>query len=263
MKKYLFLLLSILTLAGCSSNNPELPQNAPTPPQTIHAPTLPQTTTSLEGDSRLVTPSTTESLPETTQGCVDVFGTGICDRKEKPLEAPTNLKVEHLGPSSHPLGQTAAVFFNQLDYLGRPTGVEATLTASMQRTSDNRPKIKVDPPGFNNRPLEYGWLYHRSHLIAYTLYDSPLTEKAENIITGTQHLNQVLMMPLEEQVRTALKQYPLVTYVVIPHYEGEELVARYLTIDIVTPNSSDSWKVPNVQPGYVINYLTGESERID
>lgn len=173
--------------------------------------------------------------------------------------------IELSGAGIH-VGETVSADFWPLDGYGRPTGARATLSQNMMRSSEGRPGITIDPPGFKNKQYVNAnakkyWLYNRSHLIAYTLFNGD-TEVKENLVTGTQQMNQVYMTQYEDEVRLALRNGELVEYQVEPMYREAELVPRALALRM--RSSLDTLNktviIYNVQDGVTIDYLTGDSQ---
>ena len=172
---------------------------------------------------------------------------------------PVPQETQFLGESDLSYQDQLQAHWEPLDAYGRPQGVWAVVSPQTTRKSAGRPDIVVDPPGFLNQKTDSGWLYNRSHLLAYTLWSDDRTERAENIITGTEYMNQVLMAELEDAIRAALADGTPVTVRMTPEYQGADLVARAVVMDIVTPTTSQAYRIPNVEPGWVIDYRTGEA----
>ena len=109
-------------------------------------------------------------------------------------------------------------------------------------------------------------LYNRTHLIARCLCENG--DVPQNLITGTQHLNQTTMQPLENRVVEYIRQTKNhVLYRVTPTFEGDELVARGLRVEArsIEDNGAGvslNMYCYNVQPGLEIDYATGESRPI-
>ena len=108
------------------------------------------------------------------------------------------------------------------------------------------------------------YLYNRCHLIGWQL--SAENANKQNLITGTRYLNTEGMLPFENKVAEYIDNHGKnhVLYRVTPIYEGENLLASGVEME--------AWSVEdngkgvcfnvycyNVQPGIVIDYLTGES----
>jgi DNA-entry nuclease len=113
--------------------------------------------------------------------------------------------------------------------------------------------IDSDPP----------FLYHRCHLIAYSLTGQGANEK--DLITGTRYFNVHGMLPFEKEVMDYLWDTDFhVLYRVTPVFEGNELLCRGVIME--------AWSVEdrgrsvcfcafvyNVQPGIVLDYRDGSS----
>jgi len=127
----------------------------------------------------------------------------------------------------------------------------------------------VRPSGWHtvkyNDLIEGNYLYNRCHLIGYQLTGENANIK--NLITGTRYLNIEGMLPFEDKVAKYVERTGNhVLYRVTPKYTDENLVADGVEIE--------AWSVEdkgkgicfnvycyNVQPGIVIYYATGNSER--
>ena len=113
--------------------------------------------------------------------------------------------------------------------------------------------IDSDPP----------FLYNRCHLIAYCLTAENANE--ENLITGTHYMNVEGMLPFEEQVAKYLDRNDNhVLYRVTPVFEGDNLVAGGVLMEAYSVEDDGegiSFCVYcyNVQPGVIIDYVTGAS----
>ena len=109
-------------------------------------------------------------------------------------------------------------------------------------------------------------LYNRSHLIAFQLTGE--NANRENLISGTQYMNQTVMTRFENMVAAYITETGNhVLYRVTPIFTGNNLVADGVLME--------GWSVEdngdgicycvylyNVQPGVEINYATGESELV-
>ena len=110
------------------------------------------------------------------------------------------------------------------------------------------------------------YLYNRCHLIGYQLTGE--NANVCNLITGTRSMNVDGMLPFENMVADYVKETGNhVLYRVIPIFEGNELVARGVTIEGYSVEDNGEGicfnvYVYNVQPGIEIDYATGESKLI-
>lgn len=160
-----------------------------------------------------------------------------------------------------------SLHFSDLDELGRPGVAVATLSKDTIRSSKGRPSIKVDPVGYKQKQYVNAkgkkfWLYNRSHLIAYTFWNGEI-DIAENLVTGTEYFNQVLMTEYEDLVRDTIKNGQKVMYRVTPNYRDRELLPRSLTMEMLSEDGSLNQTVTifNIQDGISINYETGDSSQ--
>ena len=109
------------------------------------------------------------------------------------------------------------------------------------------------------------YLYNRCHLIGYQLAGENANEL--NLITGTRYLNVEGMLPFENMVADYVEETENhVLYRVTPDFHEEELVARGVWIEAYSLEDNGAGicfnvYIYNVQPGIIINYATGESER--
>ena len=153
-----------------------------------------------------------------------------------------------------------------LDGLGRCGVTIACVGRDIMPTEPRGAIGQVKPTGWYT--VKYDWvdgkyLYNRCHLIGYQLTGE--NANVCNLITGTRYLNVEGMLPFENLVADYVKETGNhVIYRVIPVFEGEELVARGVTME--------GWSVEdegegvcfyvycyNAQPGVTIDYATGES----
>lgn len=164
--------------------------------------------------------------------------------------------------------------YSPLDALGRCGAATACLgPETLPPEGERRGEIShVHPSGwqlatYNQNVVPGESLYNRTHLIARCLCENG--DIPQNLITGTQHLNQSTMQPLENRVVDYIRQSGNhVLYRVTPLFEGDELVARGLrmearSIEDEGAGISLSMYCYNVQPGVQIDYATGESHRVD
>lgn len=152
-----------------------------------------------------------------------------------------------------------------LDWLGRNTSAVAILGEGLYTYSE-RPNISsIHPSGWNQKfytNIPNGALYNRSHLIArkFTYNDTP-----ENLMTGTQYFNQVVMVQIENYVENYMKETGnSVKYRVTPVYESTNLLASAIYMEAYSIEDAGeglqfNLYVPNRQPGIAINYADGSS----
>lgn len=128
----------------------------------------------------------------------------------------------------------------------------------------------VKPSGWHtvrDDSLDGKYLYNRCHLIAWCL--SGMNAEKRNLITGTRYMNVEGMLPYEKKVSDFIfAGGGRVYYKVTPDFRSGELVARGVRIQaysLADKGKSINFDVYcyNVQPGYKINYATGEATKID
>ncbi len=164
----------------------------------------------------------------------------------------------------------AYVSFSQLDALGRTGPAMACLAPETLPTRPRGQIGNVRPSGWHTTRyddlIDDKYLYNRAHVIGFSLCGDNATP--ENLFTGTRYLNAVSMLSYEVRVLNYIvKTGNHVLYRCSPVYDGNDLVA--------TGVQMEAWSVEdegtlcfnvflfNVQPGIVIDYATGESERAE
>lgn len=127
----------------------------------------------------------------------------------------------------------------------------------------------VKPSGWHtvryNGLVSGNYLYNRCHLIGYQLAGENANER--NLVTGTRYLNIEGMLPYEDLVDDHLEDFDHhVAYRVTPVFTGDELVCRGVVLEGLCLEC-DSIRffvfAYNVQPGIGIDYMTGDSWRLD
>ncbi|MBR3019600.1 MAG: DNA/RNA non-specific endonuclease [Clostridia bacterium] len=154
--------------------------------------------------------------------------------------------------------------YSKLDKLSRPGPAYALLNQSILPSAPNSSIRSYTPVGFQtikfNIVSSGGWLYNRTHLIG-NLFGG--ADDAQNLITCTEYLNQVLMYPIESEIYTYLSAgLGSVRMAVIPSYDGDELLCRGLYIyawSLSDESIRYSVFLPNVQPGIIIDYSDGSA----
>ncbi len=160
-------------------------------------------------------------------------------------------------------------YYGDLDTLGRCTVTFANVCPQTQPTEKRGTIGQVRPSGWHtvkyNDLIDGNYLYNRCHLIGYQLTGE--NANISNLITGTRYLNVEGMLPFEDMVDDYVDETGNhVLYRVTPIFKGDELVARGVRME--------AWSVEdagtgicfdvfcyNVQPGIVIDYATGDSQR--
>lgn len=161
--------------------------------------------------------------------------------------------------------------YSDLDPLGRCGVAFACLTKDMMPPFDaERGDISgIKPSGWKSIPaddIDKGWLYNRSHLIAWALTGQDANPK--NLVTGTRQFNNDAMLPNEIAVEEVLDANPglHVMYRVTPVYVGQELVCRGVIMEAFSVEDNGGaicycFFIPNVQKGWTIDYMTGTAKR--
>ncbi len=166
---------------------------------------------------------------------------------------------------------TAEAFeqYSELDELGRCGEAYSCVGKEIMPTEERGEIGHIKPSGwvqakyFGVVDSEPPYLYNRCHLIAFCLAGENDNEK--NLITGTRYMNVEGMLPWETRVADYIDRTGNhVLYRVTPDFRGEELVARGVLIEAYSVEDSGAGicfnvYCYNVQPGIVIDYMTGES----
>lgn len=159
--------------------------------------------------------------------------------------------------------------YSELDDLGRCGVAFANVSRELMPTGKRGKIGSVKPSGWRQEKYEGlidsdpPFLYNRCHLIAYCLTAENANEK--NLITGTHYMNVEGMLPFEEQVAKYLDRNDNhVLYRVTPVFEGDNLVAGGVLMEAYSVEDNGegiSFCVYcyNVQPGVIIDYVTGAS----
>ena len=127
----------------------------------------------------------------------------------------------------------------------------------------------INPTGFVQKKYDTsivpgGYIYHRSHLIAWKLGGIDVDKR--NLMTGTQSFNVKGMKKFEDRVYNYLKQNQAnnVLYRVTPYFEGNNKLANGVNIEAYSIEDNGKLHfnvyVYNIQDGIIIDYTTGESK---
>lgn len=166
--------------------------------------------------------------------------------------------------------QTASYFeLAPLDVLGRCQEAKACIGPDTLTYDERGSMGMIKPSGWNTARyddlIEDMYLFNRCHLLGYAL--TGIEADARNLITGTRYMNIHGMLEFEVQVaRYVQKTGNHVEYHVRPVFVKDELVCRGL---LMQAQSVEDRGVGlefcvycfNVQPGIIIDYKTGESQR--
>ncbi len=161
-------------------------------------------------------------------------------------------------------------YYSDLDPLGRCGTAFANICQEIMPTEERGNIGDIYPSGWNNErseSIDQEYLFNRCHLIGFQLTGDNANEK--NLITGTRYFNIEGMLPFENGVRKYINETQNhVLYRVTPVYEGENLVASGVVLEAwsVEDNGkgvSFDVYIYNVQPGFYIDYSTGENQRLE
>ncbi len=159
--------------------------------------------------------------------------------------------------------------YSELDILDR-CGVAHACVGKETMPTEERGEIgHIKPSGWKQAKYfgvvnsEPPYLYNRCHMIAYCLTGENDNEK--NLITGTRYMNVEGMLPWETKVASYIdKTGNHVLYRVTPDFRDDELLARGVLIEAYSVEDKGQGICfcvysYNVQPGVVIDYMSGES----
>ena len=165
--------------------------------------------------------------------------------------------------TSSQLTKKPYIKLSKLDSLGRcGTAMMCAYKTGIANTA--RGDISsVHPSGWNQAFVKKNGksyaLYNRSHLLMWKM--SQLNSQSENLITGSEYFNKILMLSVESQVLDYVRSSgDHVMYRVTPIFKGRELVPRGVLMEaksVETPGLSLCRYVPNIEPDITINYATG------
>ena len=153
-----------------------------------------------------------------------------------------------------------------LDGLGRCTGAFACVGPETLPKEKRGDISEVKPTGWHRSEysdIDGGLLFNRCHLIGHMLTGQDANER--NLITGTRYMNTEGMLPFEESVLMYVEGTGHhVLYRVRPFYEGQNLVASGVLMEarsVEDPLVQFCAFCYNVQPGFEIDYATGDNRR--
>lgn len=221
--------------------------------------------------------------PFLTHGAVEFLGTRGADQFVTAAQHENeNVSIpEYTGNPSVALSDTSGLsaesaskepILAKLDPSGRCGSVEMVVSLeTAPPRGEKRGSIgMVKPSGWHtirDDSLDGKYLYNRCHLIAWCL--SGMNAEKRNLITGTRYMNVEGMLPYETKVSDFIfAGGGRVYYRVTPDFRKGELVARGVRIQaysLANRGKSIDFDVYcyNVQPGYKIDYATGEASKID
>lgn len=159
--------------------------------------------------------------------------------------------------------------YSELDELGRTQTAMACLGRDLMPTDERETISSVRPTGWHlvryDDLIEDHYLYNRCHIIGFQLTGENANER--NLFTGTRHLNVDGMLPFENIVASYIRRTGNhVIYRVTPVFEGSNLLASGIKMEAYSVEDSGTsvqFNVFcfNVQPGVIIDYSDGYSQR--
>ena len=161
--------------------------------------------------------------------------------------------------------------YSVLDSLNRPGVAIACVGTDIMPTEERGEIGMIKPAGWHTVKypdlIEDVYLYNRCHIIGYQLTGENANE--QNLLTGTRYFNTEGMLPFENEVSSYVhKTGNHVMYRVTPVYIGDELVCRGVLMEGYSVEDNGSGVcfcvyAYNVQPGIVIDYMTGDSHKAE
>ena len=161
--------------------------------------------------------------------------------------------------------------YADLDEFGRCGVAYANICKELMPTEKRGQIGQVKPSGWKtvryDDLVDGKYLYNRCHLIGFQLAGENANPK--NLITGTRYLNIDGMVEHENMVADYAKRTGNhVLYRVTPVFVNNELVCRGLFIEALSVEDNGRGVcfhiyAHNVQPGIVIDYATGNSQRAE
>lgn len=156
--------------------------------------------------------------------------------------------------------------YSDLDWMGRCDEAYANVGVDLMPTEPRGDISSVKPTGWHSVKYDIvdgKYLYNRCHLIGYQL----TAENANklNLITGTRYLNVQGMLDFENMVADYVKETKNhVLYRVTPVFEGDDAVANGVLMEAQSVEDNGAGITfcvycYNVQPGIVVDYVTGDS----
>ena len=168
-------------------------------------------------------------------------------------------ETEDLVPESFEL-------YYPLDALGRCTLADAVIGQDIMASGARGEIWTVKPTGWHSdryASVDGEALYNRCHLIAHYLSDEDANPR--NLVTGTRYMNTLGMNAAENMVGDYVKESGNhVRYRVTPVFTGDHLICDGLLVEAfsIEDDGEDICfciYAYNVQPGFVIDYATGDN----
>lgn len=159
-----------------------------------------------------------------------------------------------------------SIKLSSLDSLGRCGVTFSYLGPETLPKEKRKPIGMVRPSGWQLAKYDFvenRYVYHRSHLQGFQL--TGINADPRNLITGTQYLNVIGMLPFENRTADYIKQSRNhVLYRVTPIFNETDLVARGVQMEAYSVEDNGRLHfnvfIHNVQPGLEINYKNGKTK---
>lgn len=159
------------------------------------------------------------------------------------------------------------IYLSPLDDYGRAGMCKGLFDYSHMPDYPREP-LNTKPTGWHQKKYDTsivpgGWLYARSHLVAFQL--SGYQDNPQNLMTGTRDFNNEGMLPFENMTADHMREERehRVLYRVTPDFRGNELLARGILLESDCLDCDDTADycayVRNIQDGIIIDYATGEN----
>lgn len=150
---------------------------------------------------------------------------------------------------------------SELDSLGRCGQAFEVIGKDILPSEERKDIASIYPTGWHQENYGGTYVYDRSHLLAFCL--SGLNDEKRNLITGTEHMNQDVMVDYEIQIKNYVSRSGNhVVYRVTPDFRNNELVARGVQMEAYSVEDNGQGICMNIylyntQPGVAIDYETG------
>ena len=268
----ILLVLLVLAFIGIRMRDKAGTVGAAGPEQTQESASLAGTAENYADGSSGINPDFPEQIPadseenEQTQGSAGLFTLDMVPAYSGRAYADINGDVPFFAQEE----MTAEPFHEYwpLDDLGRCTGAYACVGPETLPTQKRGDISSVRPTGWNtNRysDIDGEMLFNRCHMIGHMLTGQDANER--NLITGTRYMNVEGMLPFEESVVMYVEGTGHhVMYRVRPFFEGDNLVCTGVLMEarsVEDPLVQFCAFCYNVQPGFEIDYATGDNRRAD
>ena len=258
LKKIIVASIITLFLTGCSPDT-----SVPTAPNIPDIPGIAEVN------------AATESV-ENTEDASEVITSE--DSKSSLLYVPEFFIPEYSGQSGYIVNDNIPFFskdawnnlsddeyYSDLDSLNRPGIAYAIISKkTMPADGEERGEIgMIKPAGWHTVKydcIDGKYLYNRCHIIGWQLGAENANEK--NLVTGTRYMN-LQMLQHENMVADYIRNGgDYIYFRVTPVYTGDNLLCDGLLMEGWSDDDSLMFNIfyYNVQPGIMIDYLTGDNE---